>query len=75
MASGSTMPCCGCALRDIRRGPGFRSGAQPYARPMATTVDLLHAGYARDDGVGSTVVLVRDGDARIVVDPGMADVV
>ena len=38
---------------------------------MATAVDLLHAGYARDDGVGSTVVLVRDGDARIVVDPGM----
>jgi len=38
---------------------------------MTTSVDLLHAGYARDDGVGSTVVLVRDGDARIVVDPGM----
>ena len=38
---------------------------------MTTTVDLLHAGYARDDGVGSSVVLVRDGDARIVVDPGM----
>jgi glyoxylase-like metal-dependent hydrolase (beta-lactamase superfamily II) len=35
-----------------------------------TTVDLLHAGYARDR-VGSSVVLVRDGDARIVVDPGM----
>jgi glyoxylase-like metal-dependent hydrolase (beta-lactamase superfamily II) len=35
-----------------------------------TTVDLLHAGYA-GDRVGSSVVLVRDGDARIVVDPGM----
>lgn len=35
-----------------------------------TTVDLLHAGYAHDR-VGSSVVLVRDGDATIVVDPGM----
>ena len=35
-----------------------------------TTVDLLHAGYA-GERVGSSVVLVRDGDARIVVDPGM----
>lgn len=35
-----------------------------------TTVDLLHAGYA-GELVGSSVVLVRDGDARIVVDPGM----
>ena len=35
-----------------------------------TSVHLLHAGYV-DDRVGSSVVLVRDGDARIVVDPGM----
>ena len=35
-----------------------------------TKVDLLHAGYA-GDRVASSVVLVRDGDARIVVDPGM----
>ena len=35
-----------------------------------TTVDLLHAGYAADR-VASSVVLVRDADARIVVDPGM----
>jgi len=35
-------------------------------------VHVLHAGYARDDGrVGGSVVLVRDGDARIVADPGM----
>lgn len=34
------------------------------------TVHLLHEGYARDR-VASTVVLVRDGDALIVVDPGM----
>ena len=35
-----------------------------------TTVHLLHAGYA-NDRVGSSVVLVRDGDALIVTDPGM----
>jgi glyoxylase-like metal-dependent hydrolase (beta-lactamase superfamily II) len=34
------------------------------------TVHLLHAGYA-GDRVASSVVLVIDGDARIVVDPGM----
>jgi glyoxylase-like metal-dependent hydrolase (beta-lactamase superfamily II) len=32
---------------------------------------LLHAGYARDDGVASSVSLVLDGAATIVVDPGM----
>jgi len=35
-----------------------------------TTVHLLHAGYAHDR-VGSSVVLVRGGDALIVADPGM----
>ena len=35
-----------------------------------TTVHLLHAGYV-GDRVASSVVLVRDGDALIVVDPGM----
>ena len=35
-----------------------------------TEVHLLHAGYA-NDRVGSSVVLVRDGDALIVSDPGM----
>ncbi len=34
------------------------------------TVHLLHAGYA-NDRVGSSIALVRDGDALIVVDPGM----
>ncbi len=33
-------------------------------------VHLLHAGYA-SERCGSSVVLVRDGDALIVVDPGM----
>ena len=37
---------------------------------MTTTVDLIHAGYT-GDRVGSSVVLVRDADALIVVDPGM----
>ncbi len=34
------------------------------------TVHLLHAGYS-GDRTASSVVLVRDGDATIVVDPGM----
>ncbi|MEP7040352.1 MAG: MBL fold metallo-hydrolase [Chloroflexota bacterium] len=38
---------------------------------MAATHHLLHAGYVRDDGVAGSVSLVLDGDARIVVDPGM----
>jgi glyoxylase-like metal-dependent hydrolase (beta-lactamase superfamily II) len=38
---------------------------------MAATHHLLHAGYARDDGVASSVSLVLDGAAVIVVDPGM----
>jgi glyoxylase-like metal-dependent hydrolase (beta-lactamase superfamily II) len=36
-----------------------------------TSVHLLHAGYVGEH-VGSTMVLVRDGDALIVTDPGMA---
>jgi glyoxylase-like metal-dependent hydrolase (beta-lactamase superfamily II) len=36
------------------------------------SVHLLHEGYINSpDRVASTVVFVRDGDARIVVDPGM----
>ena len=35
-----------------------------------TSVHVLHAGYTGEH-VGSTVVLVRDGGATIVVDPGM----
>ena len=34
------------------------------------SVHLLHAGYAHER-VGSSIVLVRDGDALIVADPGM----
>ena len=37
---------------------------------MPARLDVLTEGYA-DDRVASTVVLVRDGDAVIVVDPGM----
>jgi glyoxylase-like metal-dependent hydrolase (beta-lactamase superfamily II) len=35
-----------------------------------TTVHLLHAGY-NADRVGSSISLVRDGDALIVADPGL----
>ncbi|MGZ6269915.1 MAG: MBL fold metallo-hydrolase [Candidatus Limnocylindrales bacterium] len=35
-----------------------------------TSVHLLHPGYA-GDRVGSSISLVRDGDAVIVADPGM----
>jgi glyoxylase-like metal-dependent hydrolase (beta-lactamase superfamily II) len=38
---------------------------------VTARLDVLAVGYA-DDRVASTVVLVRDGDARVVVDPGMA---
>jgi len=38
---------------------------------MAAAHHLLHAGYVRDDGVASSVSLVLDGAAVIVVDPGM----
>ena len=38
---------------------------------MAATHHLLHAGYARDDGVAGSVSLILDGEAAIVVDPGM----
>jgi glyoxylase-like metal-dependent hydrolase (beta-lactamase superfamily II) len=39
---------------------------------MRTTVDVLHPGYIREGGhVGSSVTLIRDGDAVIVADPGM----
>ena len=37
---------------------------------MAAQLDVLAEGYAQDR-VASTVVLVRDGDTVIVVDPGM----
>ena len=35
-----------------------------------TSVHLLHAGYT-GDRTASSVVLVRDGEALIVADPGM----
>ncbi len=37
---------------------------------MTASVHLLHAGYA-GERVGSSITLVRDGDALIVADPGM----
>jgi glyoxylase-like metal-dependent hydrolase (beta-lactamase superfamily II) len=38
---------------------------------MTAQFHLLHAGYANDDGVASSVSLALDGDAVIVIDPGM----
>jgi glyoxylase-like metal-dependent hydrolase (beta-lactamase superfamily II) len=38
---------------------------------VAAAHHLLHAGYVRDDGVASSVSLIIDGEALIVVDPGM----
>lgn len=40
---------------------------------MVATLNVLHDGYAAPtmDRVASTITLIRDGDAVIVVDPGM----
>jgi glyoxylase-like metal-dependent hydrolase (beta-lactamase superfamily II) len=38
---------------------------------MPATVHVLHTGYANDVGVASTITLVLDGEAIVVVDPGM----
>jgi glyoxylase-like metal-dependent hydrolase (beta-lactamase superfamily II) len=38
---------------------------------MSAQLDVLAAGYAELPKVASTVVLIRDGDAVIIVDPGM----
>jgi len=38
---------------------------------MVATHHLLHTGYVRDDGVAASISLVLDGEAVIVVDPGM----
>jgi glyoxylase-like metal-dependent hydrolase (beta-lactamase superfamily II) len=38
---------------------------------MAAELTVLHEGYADEDGVASSVVFVRDGDALIIIDPGM----
>jgi glyoxylase-like metal-dependent hydrolase (beta-lactamase superfamily II) len=38
---------------------------------MSAELTVLHDGYATDQGVASSVVLVRDDDAVVVVDPGM----
>lgn len=46
-----------------------RSDDRPEA--MNALVDILVEGRADDDGVESTVSLVRDGDTVIVIDPGM----
>jgi glyoxylase-like metal-dependent hydrolase (beta-lactamase superfamily II) len=53
---------------------GFVPGSE-FPRTGTARVHVLHEGYAREVGgqerVGSTVTLIIDGDAVIVVDPGM----
>src|SRR4029078_1275739 len=56
--------------RPMRRARRSRARHVAAYGGRMTTVDLLHAGYA-SARVGSSIVLVRDGDARIVCDPGM----
>jgi glyoxylase-like metal-dependent hydrolase (beta-lactamase superfamily II) len=53
----------------VARAPGAPAPSTLYP-PRMTSVHLLHAGYARDR-VASSIVLVCDADALIVVDPGM----
>lgn len=50
--------------------PDRGTARRTHYPPRVTIVNLLHAGYAHDR-VASSIVLVRDADARIVVDPGM----
>ena len=38
---------------------------------MSAQLQVVHDGFALEDGVASSVVLVRDGDSVVVVDPGM----
>ena len=67
----------GRELSGSRRGTaavGAPRGADPtYPPAMATTVELIHAGYTRGDHVGSSISLIRDGDAVIVADPGLVE--
>jgi glyoxylase-like metal-dependent hydrolase (beta-lactamase superfamily II) len=50
-------------------------GATDIPETGSASVHVLASGYAREDGdgkhVGSTVTLIRDGSAAIIVDPGM----
>src|SRR5439155_20118124 len=49
------------------------AGALPCRHQMAdrATLHVIHEGSIDDDHVTSTVSLILDGDARMVVDPGM----
>ena len=49
------------------------AGALPCHHQMAdrATLHVIHEGSIDDDHVTSTVSLILDGDARMVVDPGM----
>jgi glyoxylase-like metal-dependent hydrolase (beta-lactamase superfamily II) len=54
---------------DAERPTGRQGGEEER---MMAEAHVLSEGYARnDDRVGSTVGFVRDGDALVVIDPGM----
>ena len=68
-----------CIMLPPAHSPSHRDGASrgPERGPqydranVSAQLDIVAVGYA-DDRVASTVVLVRDADAIIVIDPGMA---
>jgi len=53
------------------KAAGTKADPWKLTAGMAATHHLLHAGYVRDDGVAASVSLVLDGEAAIIVDPGM----
>jgi glyoxylase-like metal-dependent hydrolase (beta-lactamase superfamily II) len=53
----------------LGENPSQRNACR-YRVAMTANVQVLHIGYA-EDRVASTVTLIRDGEAVIVVDPGM----
>ena len=61
----------GRSLQASRRAPRpHPTRRDGVASPAMTSVHLLHAGYT-GERTASSIALVRDGDALIVVDPGM----
>jgi glyoxylase-like metal-dependent hydrolase (beta-lactamase superfamily II) len=59
----------GGTSRPVSRRVVSRPLSSAY-HPLMASVHVLHAGYA-GERVGSSISLVRDGDALIVADPGM----
>ena len=58
-------------MRSLQRRDGVPRCGSRYSRDV-TSVELIHAGYIRDDSrVGSSISLIRDGSAIVVADPGL----